>query len=129
MGPFAAGWTEQDIEAALDRADPQELLYVPIVIGMNAADCSAGWAEEICLRLAGHPHFNVRGNAFLGLGHIARTCRALNAKAAVPVIKAALQDEDEFVRGHAASAAEDLCIYLGIHIPNEDSDAETASGP
>ncbi len=127
MGPFATGWTERDIEAALDRADPQELLYVPIVVGMNAADCQPGWAEEICLRLAVHPNFNVRGNAILGLGHIARTCRVLDTKASVPVINAALQDEDEFVRGHAVSAAEDLSVCLGIHLSNGGSDAEMAS--
>jgi len=124
MGPFEAGWTERDVEAALERADPQELLYVPIVVGMNAAGCRPGWAEAICLRLATHPHFNVRGNAVLGLGHIARTCRALDTKAAVPVITAALQDEDEFVRGHAVSAAEDLDTYLGIHLQTSDADAE-----
>lgn len=127
MGPFVAGWTERDVEAAIDRADPQELLYVPIVVGMNAADCQPGWAEEICLRLAAHPHFNVRGNAILGLGHIARTCRVLDTKAAVPVIAAALQDDHEYVRGHAVSAAEDLDTYLGIRLPNSDADAENPS--
>lgn len=114
MGPFAPGWTEQDVEEVLERADPQELLYVPILVGMNAADCDREWAEDVCLRLAAHPHFNVRGNALLGLGHIARTCRALNTQAAVPLIASALRDEDEFVRGHATSAAEDLATYLGV---------------
>src|SRR6185436_19314458 len=117
MGPFAAGWTEADVEVVLERGDPQELLYVPIVVGMNAADCERVWAENICLRLAEHPHFNVRGNAVLGLGHIARTCRALNVSAAVPIIATALQDEHEFVRGHAVGAAEDLATYLGVKVP------------
>jgi hypothetical protein len=73
MGPFDAGWTEEDVDAVLRRNDPDELLYVPIVVGMNAASREPGWAEEICLALAQHPHFNVRGNAILGMGHIART--------------------------------------------------------
>lgn len=127
MGPFAAGWTERDVEAVLDRADPQELLCVPIVVGMNAANCDPGWAEKICLQLASHRHFNVRGNAILGLGHIARTCRALDAKTAVPVITAALQDESEFVRGHAVSAAEDLGVYLGIRLPDSAADGDVPS--
>lgn len=117
MGPFAKGWTEADVEAVLERADPDELLYVPIVVGMNAADCKREWVEDICLRLAKHEHFNVRGNAILGLGHIARTCRELNAVAAVPVIAAAFDDPHDFVRGHAESAAEDLEIYLGLIVP------------
>jgi len=127
MGPFASGWTEADIEAAVERGDPQELLYVPIVVGMNANDCDREWAEGICLGLANHPDFNVRGNAVLGFGHIARTCRALNTAAAVPVITTALRDDHESVRGHAVSAAEDLCIYLGVVVPGmekalDDSD-------
>lgn len=121
MGPFASGWTEADVEAVLARGDPEELLYVPIVVGMNADNCNREWAETICLRLATHSHFNVRGNAVLGLGHIARTCRALNTPAAVPVIAAALQDDHEFVRGHAASAAEDLGVYLGVVVPGMET--------
>ena len=123
MGPFAVGWTGEDVQAVLDRADPRELLYVPIVIGMNAADCEREWVENICLQLAEHPDFNVRGNAILGLGHVARTCRMLDIQAAVPVIAAALLDEHEFVRGHAVSAAQDLRSYLGIDVPGMNGDA------
>jgi hypothetical protein len=36
VGPFDAGWTEEDVDAVLRRNDPDELLYVPIVVGMNA---------------------------------------------------------------------------------------------
>jgi hypothetical protein len=49
----------------------------------------------------------------------------LDTTAAVPVITAALQDEDEFVRGHAVSAAEDLSVYLGVVVPNGGADAGT----
>ncbi|TXH89508.1 MAG: HEAT repeat domain-containing protein [Rhodoferax sp.] len=104
----------------LERADPEELLYVPIVIGMNAADCKREWVEDICARLATHPNFNVRGNAVLGFGHIARTCRGLNLAVALPIISAALRDDHDFVRGHAVSAAEDLSVYLGVAVPGMD---------
>ena len=76
MGPFKSGWDERDVEAVVARGEPMELLYVPIAVGMNADAFEKGWAEEQCLSLAEHPHFNVRGNALLGLGHIARVCRA-----------------------------------------------------
>lgn len=117
MGPFSTGWTEDDVEIVIARGDPEELLYVPIVVGMNADACEPGWAEKICLQLASHPHFNVRGNAVLGLGHIARTCRALSLELAVPVIAVALRDPHDFVRGHAFTAAEDLNTYLGVKVP------------
>ena len=116
MGPFAPGWTEADVEAVIAKGDPSELLYVPIVVGMNAADCDRSWAEEICYSLTGHEHFNVRGNAVLGLAHIARTCRCINVERAVPIVKAALEDESEFVRGHAVAAVEDFATYLGVVI-------------
>jgi len=73
MGPFQEGWTTDNVEAVMARGKPHELLYVPIVASLNAADCPPGWAENICVRLAMHPDPQVRGNALMGFGHIART--------------------------------------------------------
>ena len=115
MGPFQDGWTKQDVEAVVSRGLPDELLYVPIVITLDPPDCA--WSEAICLALAKHPHFNVRGNAILGLGHLARTCGRLNLATVAPAITDALQDEHEYVRGHADDAASDLLHYLGVQIP------------
>ena len=122
MGPFTNGWTEADVEAVVARGDPQELLYVPIVVGMNADDCDRAWAESLCFRLAEHPNFNVRGNAMLGLGHIARVCRSLDTARALPVLSRGLEDPDEYVRGHAHDAALDLHMYLGEVVPGYDVD-------
>lgn len=105
----------QDIEAEVARGRPGELLYVPIAIGMDPPDC--GWAEAICLSLAGHPEFNVRGNAILGLGHLARTCGRIDPACAVPAIANALHDESAYVRGQAETAADDLLHYLAIRVP------------
>lgn len=121
MGPFAQGWTEADVEAVLVRGDPAELLYVPIVVGMNAPDCEQAWAERICFELAGHPDFNVRGNALLGLGHIARTCHQLDLSRAMPLISQALSDPHEYVHGHANDAACDLQMYMGVVVPGYDA--------
>jgi hypothetical protein len=126
MGPFSAGWTESDVEAVLARGDKDELLYVPIVVGMNADACEPGWAEAICLRLVAHPHFNVRGNALLGLGHVARTCRTLNLGQVVPLVSAGLQDPDKFVRGQAEGAACELEMWLGVRVPGYDGEQTRA---
>lgn len=123
MGPFRDGWTEQDVDAVVARGIPEELLYVPIVITMDPPDCA--WAESICLTLAEHPHFNVRGNAILGFGHLARTCRRLDLAAVAPVVAAALHDEHEYVRGHAEDAAGDILRYLRVHIPGYVSSGAT----
>src|SRR5262249_19254171 len=95
---------------------PHELLDIPIAVGMNAAECDRAWAEDVCLRLAVHPDFNVRGNAILGLGHIARTCRALSAGKVFEILENALVDPHPYVRGHAHSAASDVHQYLGVVI-------------
>ncbi len=124
MGPFNSGWTEADVEAVLLRGDPMELLYAPIVAGMNADLCSQGWAESVCLRLAAHSDFNVRGNAMLGFGHIARTCRELSLGRVLPVLSNALVDPHEYVRGQADCAACDLDMFMGVRVPGYD-DAHT----
>ena len=123
MGPFKDGWTEADVEAVLERGDPDELLYVPILIGMEAPAVDRRWAEDICLDLAGHTHFNVRGNAILGLAHIARTCGELDLERALPAIARALEDENQYVRGHANDAACDIEIYLDVLVPGYDGEA------
>jgi hypothetical protein len=120
MGPFSDGWNETDVEAVIEHGDPRELLYVPIVVGMNAAACDRDWAESICLGLAEHPDFTVRGNAILGLSHIARTCRALNLAKAIPAIQRALSDQNPYVRGHAKDVASDLKVFLGVTVQSED---------
>lgn len=119
MGPFKNGWTIEDVHAALARGIPEELLYVPIVISMDPPDCE--WAQEICISLTSHSHFNVRGNAILGLGHLARTCRWLDLSRVLPLVSAALEDEHEYVRGHATDAASDISHYLKVVVPGHET--------
>jgi hypothetical protein len=112
--PFADGWTVEMVEAAVGRDRPDELLHVPLMVSLGPPDCA--WAQEICIRLATHPHFNVRGNAVLGFGHLARTCGALDEERVLPLVRAALRDPHEYVRGQAHSAAGDVAHFLGWHL-------------
>jgi hypothetical protein len=109
--PLDKGWTKTDIEGVIERDDPDELLYVPIVVSLSPPDC--GWAESICLKLAAHPHWNVRGNAILGFGHLSRTCGKLDEDSIKPVVIDALQDPNEYVRNHARTALDDITDFLG----------------
>jgi hypothetical protein len=120
MNTFNDGWTKGDMEAAIERNQPDELLYVPICVSMDPPDCV--WAQDVCVRLSSHAHFNVRGNAILGFGHLARTCKALDERQVKPLIEAALHDGDEYVRGHADSAASDVVQYLGWQVDGYQSD-------
>ena len=64
-------------------------------------------------RFAAHPHFNVRGNALLGLGHIARRHRRLDRARSQAALEAGLQDAHAYVRGQADAAAGDVEHFLG----------------
>lgn len=116
MGPFKDGWTEQDVEEVILRGDPKELLYVPIVVSMDPPDPS--WSQETCLRLVDHDDWNVRGNAILGFGHLARTTGKLDKDRVLPLVTTALDDPNEYVRGQAHTAADDIHDYLGWSFPS-----------
>jgi hypothetical protein len=99
------------VEAAILRDDPDELARAVIGAALHADD--GAWAEEVCVRLASHPHPNVRGNAVLGLGHVARVHASLDRGRALPILEAALGDADEYVRGQAHAAVDDVEHFLG----------------
>lgn len=99
------------VEEVLARGDLKELRLVALSIAMHSENPEQ--AEDICLRLARHEDSIVRGNSILGLGHVARIHRRLSECAARPVVEAALRDFDEWVRGQATSAADDIEQFLG----------------
>lgn len=99
------------VSAAIERDDPDELLYVPVSVSLYAEDLA--WAEAICVRLAHHDHFNVRGNAILGFAHLARRFKTLDRARVAPLVRAALNDPDAYVRGHAHDALDDIRHFLG----------------
>lgn len=103
-------FSPSEIEAAIERNDADELLYAVLSASLYADDPE--WAEGICLRLANHEHFNVRGNAVLGLAHIARIHGTLNKEKVRPIIVVALKDENEYVRGQAECTADDVNFFL-----------------
>ncbi len=111
MNPFPDGWDEAKVEAVLARGDPAEMLHVPIVVSLNPPETA--WAEGICFRLAEHDDAQVRANAILGFGHLARTLGALDEARVRPLIEAALNDADERVRANAETAASDISFFLG----------------
>jgi len=101
--------SREDMAAALARDDPDELLRAVLAVALHAEELE--WAFSICLRLASHQHFNVRGNAILGFGHLARRFGRLDP-VAQDVIEAGLGDSDPYVRGQAGDAADDAQHFL-----------------
>jgi hypothetical protein len=102
--------SREEVEAVLARDDPDELLRAVLAVALQSEESE--WAGSVCLRLASHRHFNVRGNAILGFGHLARRYRRLDP-AAGEIIEAGLRDVDPYVRGQADAAADDAEQYLG----------------
>jgi hypothetical protein len=103
-----------DIEELLARGDLARLRLFALSISLHSEDPEQ--AEEICLRLARHADGGTRGNAVLGLGHIARIHRKLAEGTASSTVEAALRDPDGWVRGQATSAADDIEQFLGWKI-------------
>lgn len=99
------------LRSALDRDDPSDLLRLVIDVALDPPGRIQ--AEHFCLRLSGHWHPQVRGNAVLGLGHLARIYRYLNRRLAQPVIESALADAEFVVRQQAEEAANDVEWFLG----------------
>jgi hypothetical protein len=108
---------EESAEAAVARDEPAELLYVPVAASLYADDLE--WAQRLCVRLARHPHFNVRGNAVLGFAHLARRFGRLDRAAVEPLVLEALADADSYVRGHADAAVDDLRHFLDWDLARE----------
>jgi hypothetical protein len=106
--------TKDEVEDAILRDDPDELLFIVLSAALYADDVD--WAQCVCNRLAKHDNFNVRGNAILGFGHIARVHNMLDINIAKPAIEAGLKDVSEYVRGQADCAANDVEFFLGWSI-------------
>jgi hypothetical protein len=109
--------SQGEIEAAILRNDPEKLPLAVLSAALHSDD--SDWAEDVCWRLSKHEHSNIRGSAIQGFGHIARIHGKLNQKQIKPVIEAALNDENDLVRGQADDTADDVEFFLKwrIHRP------------
>lgn len=104
-------YTIAEVESAILADRVEDLIQMVVSVSMFAKDSM--WAESVCLRLANHSNFNVRGNAILGFGHIARVHGNIQSKEVKNLVKLALLDEHPYVRGQADAAADDLTHFLG----------------
>ena len=111
-------WSHEAVEQALLDDDTEALLRA--VIGVSMHDDDWRYAQDLCVRLSSHPHFNVRGNAVLGFGHIARVHRQLDRALVQPIIRAALRDESDYIRGQADRAMDDTVFFLKWHYDEKD---------
>jgi len=103
--------TKAEVLDGLARADVEGLQTIALSAALRIADWR--WAQGVCLQLTRHSEPVIRGNAILGLGHLARIHRCLDRELVEPAIRSALIDSDEHVRSQADSAADDIATFLG----------------
>ncbi len=103
-------YNESEIKIAIADNNADELLYIVLSVALYSDDFE--YAENFCVNLSAHENFAVRGNAIQGFGYIARIHGKLNAEIIKPIIKKALKDENEFVRGNAVDAKDDTKTFL-----------------
>lgn len=115
-------YTTAEIEKALERSVPHELQVV--IIGAALYHDDAAYVERLCCDLADSSHEELRGNAILCLGHLARRFRRLVEQQTRPLIESGLIDPSEYVRGQAWAAAEDAAHFLGWAIEGFEEDEE-----
>ena len=109
-----SGMSRQEVEAALERNLTEELSQLVVSVSLFSEEFS--WAQRVCLRLSQHPDPEVRGNAMLGFGHLARRFGHLDS-AIRPLLKGGLKDPEEYVRKQAYAAAMDTQQFLGWSYP------------
>jgi hypothetical protein len=101
--------SQDEAEAALLRNAPKELARVVLSVGMHAE--SLPWAEDYCASLGVHADEQVRGNAVMALGHLARRFGGLDEHKVKPVVRRALKDKSAFVRAQVIAALEDMEFF------------------
>src|SRR4051812_26345414 len=95
--------THEEAEAVARGDDAGALSRVAISVAL--ADEDLEWSTAFLLSLVRNENANVRGNALLGFGHLARRFRSMPKTALVAAaITAGLADADAFVRGQADAA-------------------------
>lgn len=99
---------EQAVTAGLD-----ELRNAILSVALHDEDVT--WAEAFCERFTQHPEPGIRGCALMGFGHLARRFRQLDERVRAHLL-AGLSDPDEWVKGQAVAAADDVRQFLGWYL-------------
>ena len=111
LDAFGSDWTESDVEQCVLNEDDR-LDSAPLVATLYGDNCA--WAAQICLRLLRHADPTVRGNAVLGLGHLARRFSDLVLDdETADAVGRALNDANSYVRNHALTTCEDIAQFHG----------------
>lgn len=107
------------IQLIKDKMPTDIELAVSEIVGFSNYAESYEEAEEFLLSLCDNAESNIRGISILGLGHLARVHNK-SSNAAVSAVRAALNDSDYYVSGHADSAADDITQFSEFRVEKSD---------
>lgn len=102
-------------KAAFSSGDVEQLRRAVVAVGLYESDAQS--AVRFLLRAASHASSLVRGATLLSFGHLARRFRQLDERRVRHFVENGLFDSDEFLRGQAQVAADDLEHFLGWRFP------------
>ena len=77
-------YSDEEIHIILKKGSYEELVRLPLEIGMN--HCDWKFAQDICLKLTEYEDEVIRVNSILGLAYIARTKLKLEKHLVKPVL-------------------------------------------
>ena len=106
----------EQIEQIIATGDPHQVCLVPLIVGEGASDWR--YAQSVCLQLADHSDPDVRANACLGLGYIARVHGVLDKRLVKPVLLRELNSQTES-KGNIIAGIEDINHFLGWRIAHK----------
>ncbi len=101
--------------AFIARAEREDDLAALVrgVIAVALHDRDFAYAQDLCLRLAAHTNFNVRGNALQAMGHLVRLHQRLDEARVRPLVELFLHDKSEYVRSQAEEVRDETARVLG----------------
>jgi hypothetical protein len=109
--------TQQQVLEVLSRNEKEELILVPIAVGLYEPDFD--FAYSVLRRLWDHKEINVKANAVLGFGYLAMRFKKLPLEVK-SIVEEALKHDDDFMYGQAWAAASDIAHFLGWEIDGHE---------
>ncbi len=120
--------TYQQLRIFTDRSQIAAILATGSIADLELLSLSIGedfpnwkYAQDVCLQLVEHSEDNVRANACLGLGYIARNHGKLEKHLVKPVLRRELRTQTEY-RGKIEDAIGDINSYLGWRLAHKRQD-------
>ncbi len=96
----------------LEQGEVDELMRLPLAVGLQCSKSDKEFAQELCLKLADNDCSAVRANAILGLAYIAIKHKWLDKRIVKPYIIRELRTNDGF-NWRIVDAVEDINDSLG----------------